>query len=105
MTTPHTPGPWMLCPSTIAGRSSGKIHLEGPNGESIAIVPTHWPEGEANARLIAAAPKMLKALKQGMAIVDHLRLALQQGRDMGLRSEDWQDFEREASALVAEIDG
>lgn len=30
-------------------------------GKTIAIVPTFYPEGEANARLIAAAPDLLNA--------------------------------------------
>lgn len=35
--------------------------------QTIAIVPTYYPGGEANARLIAAAPDLLKTIKNALA--------------------------------------
>ncbi len=56
----HTPGPWRVTgPNVRAGHAL------------LAIVCDHWadektpePEKEANARLIAAAPDLLDALKE-----------------------------------------
>lgn len=61
----HTPGPWRL----ERPRSGHKIHVSGFGWLRFARV---WAEvggqpnaeGEANARLIAAAPEMLEALKK-----------------------------------------
>lgn len=47
----HTPGPW---------RVNGQKSVRGPNLEYIANA--NWKNGEANARLIAAAPDLLEAL-------------------------------------------
>lgn len=66
----HTPGPWEVRPGY------GMLKAEiGPPGRAVAAVwvkqagtrdeqkePVAWPEGEANARLIAAAPDLLEAL-------------------------------------------
>lgn len=48
----HTPGPW---------RIAGKGTIRAGDGWIASI---HWRNREANARLIAAAPDMLKALQQ-----------------------------------------
>lgn len=48
----HTPGPWTL---------SGNI-VNGPH-YAVAIVGGIYPTQDANARLIAAAPELLAALK------------------------------------------
>ena len=63
----HTPGPWL-----IGKRSSGGYSLINADGwESLARVVTVMEddnrpcaEGVANARLIAAAPDLLEALKE-----------------------------------------
>ena len=48
----HTPGPWSINGNKIDG-----------NGYHIVSVNSHrTSEGEANARLIAAAPELLEAL-------------------------------------------
>lgn len=66
-TAQHTPGPWKLGPAdndsqlTILGPRDGCSH------EVIARMPGEyrrnhavWPKVEANARLIAAAPELLR---------------------------------------------
>jgi hypothetical protein len=63
MTTDHTPGPW-----AAEDVRSGKYHVYfriNAQGESahIAGVYPHYGNAEANARLIAAAPDLLAALK------------------------------------------
>ena len=68
---PHTPGPWVVGPvdDTI---------VTAPDGSEVAAIdgdynqPDMWPVMEANARLIAAAPELLEALREGRrAIGDH----------------------------------
>jgi hypothetical protein len=58
-TTKHTPGPWHI------GMKPGPI-IYGPSGEQVAcLLPAMLDnqENKANARLIAAAPALLEALK------------------------------------------
>lgn len=70
-TVTHTPGPWRYSPSTDAGsdKFNGEYTISGSNEHGGSVLPilgrTHnWPKNaEANARLIAAAPELLKALE------------------------------------------
>ena len=65
--TKFTPGPWCIARSGIGY----PYQIDAPNGVHVRSV-TRWgaisvpslPEGEANARLIAAAPTMYAALKR-----------------------------------------
>jgi hypothetical protein len=50
----HAPGPWFVS-ETLA---------VGPAGQIIACVRTDHSQAQANARLIAAAPELLAALKR-----------------------------------------
>ncbi len=59
----HTPGPWKTGPINYAD-------VYAADGELVALVPKRFDENEeifpetlANARLIAAAPDILRALK------------------------------------------
>lgn len=70
MTTKHTPGPW----STEVDRKKAlEINIVSGNRPFVA---TAWPanhpdkEQEANARLIAAAPDLLKALEELLEVTD-----------------------------------
>lgn len=75
----HTPGPWYINEHPYANQPEYVLAMPGKTGDdcldvvSVAIVEmcqntlTGWRSREechANARLIAAAPKMLEALKQ-----------------------------------------
>lgn len=97
----HTPGPWKLDASkraicTMEGWDIARLlNRNGPIGIN---------EMTANARLIVKAPELLAAAKRGLAVVDRLRLALRRGQAMGLTAEDWQEFERDAMAVVREIE-
>jgi hypothetical protein len=70
----HTPGPWIA-------NSSGDVALEGDSNSIIAwcTSPDSVEDGDgpamANARLIAAAPEMLEALKKLTAICPAAREA------------------------------
>ena len=70
MTDKHTPGPWKVITGAVyTAQSTGKVvpiasmDREAGNGTSLV-------EREANARLIAAAPELLKALEE---IADRLK--------------------------------
>ena len=59
----HTPGPWQL-------HKSDDTLVIGTDGREVAEAcgdyteEAEWPRMEANARLIAAAPELLAALKR-----------------------------------------
>lgn len=58
----HTPGPWKVAHG-MRGLQNLKVHgVENNEGLGIVNCGT-GKDGEANARLIAAAPDMLEALK------------------------------------------
>ena len=62
--TKHTPGPWEAVKMTISGHEFWKaICSEGR-------FPEKGPQAEANARLIAAAPDLLEALTDAVAIIE-----------------------------------
>lgn len=75
----HTPGPWIGAGPSFGDplpRYTTEIvtEWEGEGGEVLAIceLPLHHHdnENEANARLIAAAPDLLKALRDLLAEAD-----------------------------------
>ena len=58
----HTPGPWEVSHLSAAGkRTAGLLIREAGHCITLASVRR---ENEANARLIAAAPDLLEALKE-----------------------------------------
>jgi len=67
--TKHTPGPWIACLNVPTAVIEG--HIIKANYDPKRPIASLWvgggtkgkPEQVANARLIAAAPDMLKALK------------------------------------------
>lgn len=65
--TQHTPGPWAICPhGRLTPGATVPIH-SAPDAEgfrfTVALVRTIGPEGDADARLITAAPELLDALQ------------------------------------------
>ena len=72
MKTEHTPGPWEaqlatgdLVPSVITQNGDGiaEVYNFNPHDSSVAV---------ANARLIAAAPEILEALKLCFEVIDQV---------------------------------
>ena len=69
----HTPRPWHVSP--LDGRTCGPSRLLVQSGttisqmQAVAIVTLRTGETDANARLIAAAPDLLAALKAMVQIV------------------------------------
>jgi hypothetical protein len=72
MNTKHTPGPWSFEPAFKIGEhwAAGAAHGVTANDNKdkwrgyVTNVLANSPNAEANARLIAAAPDMLDALRQ-----------------------------------------
>ena len=73
MTDKHTPGPWRVTPEgCIASEHDGYVPIITPFRRE-ANRDQHGnatPQALANARLIAAAPEMLEALEDVMALVE-----------------------------------
>ncbi len=71
----HTPGPWPMQPTGDGKRIViGRGLVEGPNGYEVAEVYSDdcpYDLAEANARLIAAAPDLLAALKDAERILSY----------------------------------
>lgn len=90
----HTPGPWSVDPiDDLDAHILGK-----PNGfcaDIIADVKSFdLDEGQANARLIAAAPDLLEALKGAVDAAD----AFEAGVPLSTSFEDWLASARAAIA-------
>lgn len=111
MTTKHTSGPWVADDNYQEHGHKTRIALPdkfGVPGATIAEAHhdwegerTSWAEAEANARLIAAAPDMLEALKkfaswdqcwpgninlEGVCELGRAAIAKAEGRDMNRRT-------------------
>lgn len=66
MSAQHTPGPWIACEYGGYGDYDGKCRVvlgEGGDIRTAVVLGFDTPENEANARLIAAAPDLLEALR------------------------------------------
>ena len=59
----HTPGQWSIEDCT-PGESTGLCFAINSENNVIARTTDGWKEAQANARLIAAAPEMLKVLQE-----------------------------------------
>ena len=83
MQTKHTPGPWRLTESgdAIVSADGGTLIVEtgqdywknleaAAAGASSDIAKRHLPQVRANARLIAAAPKMADWIASALRMVD-----------------------------------
>ena len=84
MTTPkHTPEPWIavpnvyhnpLCPDPIRGAESWSIRERSKTGRVVAQITSNIKrppeEKEANAHLLAAAPKLLAACKEAVDMIE-----------------------------------
>lgn len=70
----HTPGPWAVNRYITSGNQSLGFHITGPRDGSVSPVcvgeDTGYGEIDANARLIAAAPDLLVALRSIVEEVD-----------------------------------
>lgn len=94
----HTPAPWTLEPPSVIGYADVRFGIKGSDdgcATCISTVHTTDETAQANARLIAAAPDLLTALKKLLSF-DDVRYA----NDRGRIDEGWQSDEL-VSALAA----
>ena len=64
MTTKHTPGPWSVrSQKPYYDDPTAREWIMGSDGVIAHVSRAYGPNAEANARLIAAAPALLAALK------------------------------------------
>ena len=97
----HTPGPWIILDDT---RKPCQITAKGSAIRVADVWATDFPDGQANARLIAAAPDLLAALKAIMAT------DLPEMDDKGPQDEGYQSAERfslweQVNAVIAAAEG
>lgn len=97
----HTPGPWTLKPNGVI---SGGKPIQLPNGEAVQQVAmaTYLDDGdrEANARLIAAAPELLEALRNAATLLNAIApLMERQG------SHDYRHGANLVAAAIAKAEG
>jgi len=95
----HTPGPWKAHPAFFFGHDS--FPITGTNGDSspfLCRLTDDTPNFEANARLIAAAPDLLYALREILADIDYAGARLPLGTIGTLRI-------RLAIAAIAKAEG
>ncbi len=91
----HTPGPWLVGPAddtviTHMGADGLRYEIAAVDGDYNE--PDTWPVMEANARLIAAAPDLVKALRDILRIVDAMNMSVRLGK---------REIERVAAAWAA----
>jgi hypothetical protein len=76
---------------------------EGPRDLTVAlVVPFHQKERQANARLIAAAPELLAALKMTVSL---LKYAATDGGIRGDNADEWWGMEAQCDAAIAKAEG
>lgn len=98
----HTPGPWKVESRTTQGQFVTETHIVAEDGSHIAEVSPC--EIEPNARLIAAAPELLEALRPLQVWAEHAR---REARAYGREGEaDYMgELADNARAAVAKAEG
>lgn len=104
MTAAHTPGPWKVTHDDYAGHYDVSTFDPQMGSEAIAqvfyVANAPGGRGEADARLIAAAPELLEALEKMLSLLNAV-CALS---DDNYARDDWQDV-LNANAAIAKARG
>lgn len=91
----HTPGPWKVIDRALNGGEG--VSIEAENGYTeVCKVNKSYHSRTANARLIAAAPELLEALKEA----ENWLAEYEDGPDSGL-----QGLLAQARAAIAKAEG
>lgn len=108
MSIQHTAGPWFVAAQNdglviIDGRPSPAPY-DGPipkaHGPNVIATPNfRLPEHEANARLIAEAPKLLEAAHRLLVSADHARI-MSRGGVMGAALMNAEEIRREGNEAI-----
>lgn len=88
----HTPGPWRIDP--IKAHANGNRRIMAEQCTTVAVVPEHLA---ADARLIAAAPDLLEALKDLLDEAEWLRREYSHDRER----DGWDALEEDPCFTVA----
>jgi ABC-type transport system involved in cytochrome bd biosynthesis fused ATPase/permease subunit len=67
----HTPAPWIACNVGDYGDYDGRCRVILGDDLRIAVTLGDHDEGDANARLIAAAPCLLEALERCLNFIEN----------------------------------
>ena len=86
MEAKHTPGPWMNSNGTILA-PAGKVAEAGNPGYD-GFAAESEDEAIANARLIAAAPDLLAALRKALEWVEHVQSVAWDSIPEGMRGDN-----------------
>ncbi len=106
MISSHTPGPWKVGNGDIFADGNETSDFDdivicaigqsgGGRSHEYAVVKAHKPEGRANARLIAAAPELLEALKEIRRV----------GDDKMAFASEWAAAVAKADAAISKAEG
>lgn len=105
----HTSGPWTLTDMGNSKRGNSlDATLNGPNGLPLMFVPFTSENQKANARLIAAAPELLEAVKAMRAACDEWAAEFTQNNWIFSRAMDWgivNDAYSKAARSIAKAEG
>ena len=96
----HTPGPWERTSHQRASLAEASIEVQSATGRTICDMGD-YPNSEdaANARLIAAAPDMLAALRRYIRLDDDHRAGCE------IEPEDWAECHEAAIDAIAKTRG
>ncbi len=98
MMTERTPGPWEAeAGQPMAGDDWVGVYAEDAVPGHKMPAMCYGPEQDANARLIAAAPELLEALRR---VLD-----TNNGGEHGENIEGWLDARRDAVSAIAKAEG
>ncbi len=106
MSAKHTPGPWVFS-SNLREGGIARIMPSYRQRFCIATIPTgnDTDAKEADARLIAAAPELLGALKSARQTLDSLRNALHYGKEQSRGNQVCIERLSEIDAVIAKATG
>jgi len=98
--TSHTPGPWLLRITPLGGKVGFSYKVDLPNG-AVAFTSANDDASEANAHLIAAAPRLLRGLEIAeLAIEEATDLMHYEDGQPVTALEGW-EIERAYTALIS----
>jgi hypothetical protein len=103
MSANHTPGPWTQGNAHGCGNGyaicAGACVVARVNGGGYPVGIGRAPESDANARLIAAAPDLLAALRNYQLLVTYLQRTT--NPEEWATHGDWNRLQAEAAAAIA----
>ena len=100
MTTSHTPGPWLLRMTPLGGQLGFSYKVDLPNG-AVALTSSNDDASEANAHLIAAAPRLLRALEISEQAIEEATDILHYEDGLPVTALDGSEIERAYTALCS----